>query len=112
MSDNAWFRKQARLLIDALKLPENTDLLDIFIHYNAREEGSWINFQAPRVINEWEIEWMKRYPTFYHLTSEQSQRWEDLVAQFDFYHDSGMAYYSTVLILAQLMLGRWDVLNE
>lgn len=112
MNTDAYIRQQASLLIDELKKTENADLLDMFIHFNAKQEHGWAFFESPQDVND---PWVKMFirdekPIFY-LTPEQSERWRTLTQQFDFAHQTNYAY-TYVLLVAQLFFGRLDVINN
>lgn len=110
-NENVWFRQQAGLLVDELKKPENADLLDMFIHFDAaNEDGGWGNYRQPSPDTPKEIVDMliKEFRVKFYLSAEQTERWNAIEYQFDFAHSSGHAA-TTVLTLAQLMLGRLDV---
>ena len=110
-NENVWFRQQAGLLVDELKKPENADLLDMFIHFDAaKEDGGWGNYLQPPPGTPQEIVDMlvKKLRIKFYLSAEQSARWVAIESQFDFGHSSGGAAHA-VLLVAQLMLGRLDV---
>lgn len=111
MNENVWFRQQAGLLVDELKKPENADLLDMFTHFDAmKEDGGWGEYLQPPPGTPQEIVdyLVKECRVKFYLSAEQSERWRVIEGQFDFGGSSGHAV-STVLLLAQLMLGRLDV---
>ena len=110
-NENVWFRQQAGLLVDELKKPENADLLDMFIHFDAaQEDGGWGNYLQPPPGTPKEIVdyLVKECRVKFYLSAEQTERWSAIEDQFDFGHSSGAAAH-TVLLLAQCMLGRLDV---
>ncbi len=110
-NENVWFRQQAGLLVDELKKSENSDLLDMFIHFDAaKEDGGWGNYLQPPPGTPQEIVdyLVRECRVKFYLSAEQSERWVAIESQFDFHGSSGGAAHA-VLLLAQLMLGRLDV---
>lgn len=101
-SNDAMYRKDASLLVDILKRPENADILEQFKAYDAKKEGGWVNFIAIDGIPD-------EVPTM--LTPEQSTRWWAIEREVDKGQHTG-ASITIVFLLAQSILGRADVWSK
>lgn len=111
-NENVWFRQQAGLLVDELKKPENADLLDMFVNFDAKKDGGFRVFlhPTPETPRELVRHLTKRHHVKFYLTPEQSERWREMEKPFDYPGNSGHAVH-VVMLVAQLMLGRLDVVD-
>ena len=111
MNENAEFRLAAGRLVDALKRPENADMLEQFINFNAREEGGWNSFDAVFEPDDVKFYQSKGWPVpMSVLTPEQVARWRIINRECDI-NGSGASDTVTWLV-AQLLLGRTDVVDN
>lgn len=103
--ENTEFRLLAYALVDALKQPENSDILEQFVTFNPRTENGWGYFEA---ISQGDLKWirlMKRNGEIVppsQLTPEQTARWNDILVKCDI-QGSG-ASDTLVFLLAQQVL--------
>lgn len=113
LNDNNDFRRVAHKLGDLLKQPENVDLKECFIGYNAtKEPNRWGDFESP---SEEALKWYKaakQSPPLSALTPEQTTRWYGLLDQCEELRDTTGSVQTYIYLLAQLYLGRVDVLSD
>lgn len=108
MDTNAQFRLAAGRLADALKKPENSDILEQFLAYDARKERGWEGFDITLPPEYVKLFKAQGFPIpISCLNAEQSARWDKINEMCDI-QDAASAR-TMIWLIAQGMLGRMDV---